>query len=116
MNSSKTVMAVLAGLGAGVALGYWFASERNDKLRKKISKALSNVSDDIMEKVMNEFEDLKVKGAELKEKGATMKDKIMYALSDMKEEAKQHVYDFIEKTQRETNKVQNDAKNAVKQA
>lgn len=116
MDNGKTVMAVLAGVGAGVALGYWFASERNDKLRKKISKALNNVSEDIMSKVMNEFEEIKSKGAELKEKGATMKDKILYAISDMKEEAKQHVYDFIERTQKETNKVQNDAKNAVKQA
>lgn len=115
MKSGKTVMAVLAGVGAGVALGYWFASERNDKLRKKIRKALTNASEDVMTKVMNEFEEIKTKGAELKEKGVTMKDKIMYALSNMKEDAKQRVHDFIESTQKESNKVQNEAKNAVKQ-
>lgn len=38
MSNKTTVFAVLAGIGAGAALGYWFASEKNDKLRKKLAK------------------------------------------------------------------------------
>lgn len=38
MSNKTTMFAVLAGLGAGAALGYWFASEKNDKLRKKLAK------------------------------------------------------------------------------
>ena len=58
MSNKTTVFAVLAGIGAGAALGYWFASEKNDKLRKKISKALNSVSDDIKENLINEFDEL----------------------------------------------------------
>ena len=115
MNNGKTVLTLLAGIGAGVALGYWFASERNDKLRKKISNALNEVGDDIKEKLMNEFTELKEKAFELKDRGATMKDKIMYAVKDMKEEGKQKVLDFIERTHTESNKLNHEAKQAVKQ-
>ncbi len=115
MSNGKTVLALLAGVGAGVALGYWFASERNDKLRKKIGNALSNVSEEIQEKLMNEFAELKERASELKDKGASMKDRIMYALKDMKEEGKQKVLDFIEKTHGEANKLNHDAKQTVKQ-
>ena len=115
MSNGKTVLALLAGVGAGVALGYWFASERNDKLRKKISSALNNVGDDIKEQLMTEFAELKEKASELKDKGATMKDKIMYAVKDMKEEGKQKVLDFIERTHIEGNKLNHEAKQAVKQ-
>ncbi len=115
MNTGKTVLALLAGIGAGVALGYWFASERNDELRKKIGKALNDVGDDIKEKLMNEFEELKTRAEDIKDKGASMKDRIMYALKDMKEDGKQKVLDFIDKTRSESNKVTNDAKQTVKQ-
>jgi len=115
MSNGKTVLALLAGVGAGVALGYWFASERNDKLRKKISNALNNVSDEIQEKLMNEFAELKEKAFELKDKGATMRDKIMYGVKDMKEEGRQKVLDFIERTHGEANKLNHDARQTVKQ-
>lgn len=39
MSNKTTMFAVLAGLGAGAALGYWFASEKNDKLRKNWQSA-----------------------------------------------------------------------------
>ncbi len=115
MSNGKTVLALLAGVGAGVALGYWFASERNDKLRKKIGSALNNVSDEIQERLMNEFAELKQRGSELKDKSATMKDKIMYALKDMKEEGKQKVLDFIDRTHGDANKLNHDVKQTVKQ-
>ena len=59
MSNKTTVFAVLAGIGAGAALGYWFASEKNDKLRKKISKALDNLNlinlDDLVQKRYDKF-------------------------------------------------------------
>ena len=119
MSNGKTVLTLLAGIGAGVALGYWFASERNDKLRKKISSALNDMGDDLKEKLMNEFTGLKEKASELNEKGATLKDKIMYAVKDMKEDGKQKVLDFIEKIRSErteTVKTNHDPKQTVNQS
>lgn len=51
MSNKTTVFAVLAGIGAGAALGYWFASEKW-QIEKKISKALNSVSDDIKENLL----------------------------------------------------------------
>jgi len=115
MSNKTTMFAVLAGLGAGAALGYWFASEKNDKLRKKIGKALNSVSDDIKEKIINEFDELKSKAAEFKGKGISLKDQILQSLGDMKEDGKQKVLDFIDKTQSESNKMHDNGKQAVKQ-
>ena len=115
MNTGKTVLALLAGVGAGVALGYWFASERNDELRKKIGKALNDVGDDIKERIMNEFQELRTKADEIKDKGVSLKERIMYALKDMKEEGRQKVLDFIDKTHNESDKIHADAKQTVKQ-
>jgi len=115
MSNKTTMFAVLAGLGAGAALGYWFASEKNDKLRKKIGKALNSVSDEIKEKIINEFDELKMRAGEYKGKGITLKDQIMESLSGMKEDGKQKVYDFIGKTQSESNKIYETGKQAVKQ-
>lgn len=115
MSNKTTMFAVLAGLGAGAALGYWFASEKNDKLRKKIGKALNSVSDDIKEKIINEFDELKSKAAEFKGKGISLKDQILQSLGDMKEDGKQKVLDFIDKTQHESNKMHDNGKQAVKQ-
>ena len=115
MSNKTTVFAVLAGIGAGAALGYWFASEKNDKLRKKISKALNSVSDDIKEKLINEFDELRMKADEFKGKGVTLKDQILQSIVDMKEEGKQKVLDFIDKTHAETNKIQDNGRQAVKQ-
>lgn len=119
MSNKTTIFAVLAGLGAGAALGYWFASEKNDKLRKKIGKALNSVSDEIKEKLINEFDEIKMKAGDLKSKGANLKDQIMHSLTDMKEDSKQKVMDFIDKTHaeasREVNKAHDNSKQAVKQ-
>ncbi len=115
MNNKTTVLALLAGIGAGAALGYWFASEKNDKLRKQISKALNEVSDDIKESIINEFDELRSKADEMKGKGISLKDSIMHALTDMKDEGKQKVLDAIDRTQRESNKIHENGKHAVNQ-
>lgn len=115
MDTGRTVLAVLAGVGAGVALGFWFASEKNAKLRKKISKSLDSAGDDIKAKVFEEFKELKSKAFEMKDSGASMKDKILYAVKDMKEESKQKVLDFIEKAKAESIKLQSDAKKVFSQ-
>ena len=115
MSNKTTVFAVLAGIGAGAALGYWFASEKNDKLRKKISKALNSVSDDIKEKLINEFDELRSKADEFKGKGITLKDQILQSVADMKEEGTQKVLDSIDKTHAEANKIHDNGRSTIKQ-
>lgn len=115
MNNKTTILALLAGIGAGAALGFWFASEKNDKLRKQIGKALNDVSDDIKESIVNEFDELRSKAAGWKGKGLSLKENIMHAIADMKDENKQKVLDALERTQRESNKMHENGKQAVKQ-
>lgn len=96
MKSGKTALILLAGVGAGVAIGYFLSSEKSRKLRKKITNTLNEVSDDVRQKLLDEFAELKEKASDLKDKGASLKDKIAYAMKDLKDDAKQRILDFIE--------------------
>lgn len=96
MKSGKTALILLAGVGAGVAIGYFLSSEKSRKLRKKITDTLNEVSDDVRQKLLDEFAELKEKASDLKDKGASLKDKIAYAMKDLKDDAKQRILDFIE--------------------
>jgi gas vesicle protein len=76
-DNSKTILALLAGLAAGAALGILFAPDRGDDTRDKLSDSLKGLSDSIKESAGKEIENLlglkdklvdniktKVKGAE----------------------------------------------------
>lgn len=101
MKSGKTALILLAGIGAGVAIGYFMSSEKSRKLRKKITDTLNEVSDDVRQKLLDEFSELKTKVSDLKDKGASLKDKIAYAVKDLKDDAKQRILSFIENYQEE---------------
>jgi len=77
-NNSKVVVALLAGLAAGAALGILFAPEKGDETRDKLSESLKNLGDSIKETAAAEIDNLvglkdkvvdnirtKIKGAEL---------------------------------------------------
>lgn len=113
MSSGKTVLTLLAGVGAGVAIGYWLASEKNDKLRKKIAKALNTMSDEFQQKLMDEFSDIKDKASSIKDKGVSLKEKIILAIKDLKDDTKQRVLDYIEKAGSEVNGVKKEAKQTM---
>jgi len=113
MKSGKTALIILAGVGAGVAIGYWLSSEKSRKLRKKISSTLNEISDDIRQKVLDEFAELKSKAAEMKEKGVSLKDKVAYAIRDLKDETREKILDFIDSLRYEPEQARKDAKQAT---
>ncbi|OKS89050.1 YtxH domain-containing protein [Mucilaginibacter polytrichastri] len=76
-DNSKTILALLAGLAAGAALGILFAPDRGDDTRDKLTDSLKGLSDSIKESAGKEIESLlglkdklvdniktKIKGAE----------------------------------------------------
>lgn len=72
-NNSKVIVALLAGLAAGAALGILFAPEKGDETRDKLSESLKGLTDSIKETAGRELDNLlglkdrlvnKVKGEE----------------------------------------------------
>jgi gas vesicle protein len=76
-DNSKVVIALLAGLAAGAALGMLFAPEKGSETRDKLSESLKNLGDSIKETAAAEIDNLvgfkdkvveniktKIKGAE----------------------------------------------------
>ncbi len=57
-DNSKTVIALLAGLAAGAALGLLFAPEKGSDTRDKLSDSLKNLGDSIKEKAAEEIDNL----------------------------------------------------------
>lgn len=57
-DNTKVVVALLAGLAAGAALGILFAPERGTEIRDKLSDSLKNLGDTIKETAVNEIEKL----------------------------------------------------------
>lgn len=65
-DNSKVVVALLAGLAAGAALGILFAPGKGDETRDKLTESLKNLGDSIRETAANEIDNL-----------VSMKDKIV---------------------------------------
>jgi gas vesicle protein len=76
-DNSKVVVALLAGLAAGAALGILFAPDKGNETRDKLSESLKNLGDSIRETAATEIDNLvgmkdkiigniktKIKGAE----------------------------------------------------
>ena len=57
-DNSKVVIALLAGLAAGAALGMLFAPEKGSETRDKLSESLKNLGDSIKETAANEINNL----------------------------------------------------------
>lgn len=63
-DNTKTVIALLAGVAAGAALGLLFAPEKGSETRDRLSESLKNLGDSIKETAADEIDNL----TELKEK------------------------------------------------
>lgn len=57
-DNTKVVVALLAGLAAGAALGILFAPEKGTETRDKLSESLANLGDSIKETAANEIDKL----------------------------------------------------------
>ncbi|GGH22476.1 YtxH domain-containing protein [Mucilaginibacter phyllosphaerae] len=57
-DNTKVVVALLAGLAAGAALGILFAPDKGIETRDKLSESLANLSDSIKETAANEIDKL----------------------------------------------------------
>ncbi len=51
-DAGKTVLALFAGIAAGVALGVLLAPEKGEDTRHKISDATNKITNDLREKVL----------------------------------------------------------------
>jgi len=57
-DNSKVVVALLAGLAAGAALGILFAPEKGTETRDKLTESLKRLGDSIKETAANEIDNL----------------------------------------------------------
>lgn len=57
-DNSKVVVALLAGLAAGAALGLLFAPEKGSETRDKLSQSLKDFGDSIKDKAADEINNL----------------------------------------------------------
>lgn len=57
-DNTKVVVALLAGLAAGAALGILFAPEKGDETRDKLAESLKNLGDSIKETAAAEIDNL----------------------------------------------------------
>jgi gas vesicle protein len=58
MNAGRTILAVLAGVAAGAAIGVLFAPDKGSDTRKKISKKGEDLATDLAGKVDLKFDEL----------------------------------------------------------
>lgn len=58
MTTGKAIIGVLAGVAAGTVIGILLAPNKNDKLRKNISRKSEDLADAINEKIDEKFEEL----------------------------------------------------------
>lgn len=68
-DNSKVVIALLAGLAAGAALGLLFAPEKGSETRDKLNQSLKDLGDSIRDRAADEISNL-----------ANLKDKVVDGL------------------------------------
>jgi gas vesicle protein len=84
-DNNKTVIALLAGLAAGVALGILFAPEKGAETRDKLSESLKNLGDSIKEKAAEEIDNL-----------TSFKDKVVNKIKSKISESESEIIDEME--------------------
>lgn len=106
-DNSKVLVALLAGIAAGAALGILFAPDRGEETRDKLNDSLKNLSDSIKDRAADEFGNL----SELKNKIVdNIKSKISSAeseISNLTDKAKSAYSSASGKVESDLNKASN---------
>jgi len=84
-DNTKVVVALLAGLAAGAALGILFAPDKGTETRDKLSESLNNLGDSIKETAANEIDKL-----------VGLKDKVVENIKSKVKGAEQEYQDDLE--------------------
>jgi len=84
-DNTKVVVALLAGLAAGAALGILFAPDKGNETRDKLSESLKNLGDSIKETAAAEIDNL-----------IEMKDKIVDNIKSKVKGAEEEYQDDLE--------------------
>lgn len=73
----KTVLALFAGMAAGVALGVLLAPEKGEETRSKITDATSKISNDLREKVLEGINKIRSKKDDYAQTTSDLADEIL---------------------------------------
>jgi gas vesicle protein len=84
-DNTKVIVALLAGIAAGAALGILFAPERGTETRDKLSESLKNLGDTIKETAAAEIDNL-----------VGLKDKVVENIKSKVRGAEQEYQDDLE--------------------
>jgi len=84
-DNTKVVVALLAGLAAGAALGILFAPSKGDETRDKLAESLKNLGDSIKETAAAEIDSL-----------VGFKDKIVDSIKSKVKSAEEEYQDDLE--------------------
>ncbi len=84
-DNTKVVVALLAGLAAGAALGILFAPDKGEETRDKLSESLKNLGESIKETAATEIDNL-----------VNLKDKVVDSLKTKINGAEEEYQDDLE--------------------
>ena len=84
-DNTKVVVALLAGLAAGAALGILFAPDKGDETRDKLSESLKKLGDSIKETAATEIDNL-----------VNLKDKVVDSIKTKINGAEEEYQDDLE--------------------
>ncbi|MCO6459998.1 MAG: YtxH domain-containing protein [Saprospiraceae bacterium] len=73
----KTVLALFAGIAAGVALGVLLAPEKGEDTRHKISDATNKITNDLREKVLDGIKKIRAKKDQYAQSTSDLADEIL---------------------------------------
>ncbi|WP_344766382.1 YtxH domain-containing protein [Pedobacter ginsengiterrae] len=98
-DNSKTVVALLAGLAAGAALGILFAPESGEETVDKLSKSLKDLKDRVLDKAHQEIANLTRTSDELADKASesfsSVKEEVKGKIDSLKEDANDNLTDYV---------------------
>jgi gas vesicle protein len=84
-DNSKVLVALLAGLAAGAALGLLFAPEKGSETRDKLSQSLKDLGDSIKDKAADEINNL-----------SSLKDKVVDSIKSKLRDAEEEYSNEVE--------------------